>query len=327
MRRREFITLVGGVAAAWPLAARAQQSAMPVIGFFHAGSPGPSAEQSQAFRKGLGESGYTDGQNVLIEYRWAEGQYDRLPAMAADLVKRRVAVLAAGGGPVAAIAAKAATTTIPIVFVGGDDPVKYGLVASLNRPGGNLTGAVFFNVGLVAKRLELLRELLPAVTSITFLSDSNNPEAEPEIRDLRAAARALKQQINFISVGNERDIEAVFTRLDQQRTSAILVASSPFLFGRRNQLVELAAVRAIPMIFPVREFVTAGGLASYGNSIPDSYRQIGAYAGRILKGAKPADLPVVQSTRFELVINLKTAKALGIIVPGTLLARADEVIE
>src|SRR5450432_3649294 len=325
MDRRTFIGNVAGGLLAAPLAARAQKPAMPVIGFLHPGSSEPNGEYLQAFRKGLGESGFAEGQNVLIEFRWAEGQYDRLPALAADLVRRQVAVIAAGGGPVAALAAKAATMTIPIVFVSGDDPVRHGLVASLSRPGGNITGAVFFSVGLVAKRLELLRELLPAIPLITLLSDSNSPETEPEIRDFRVAASGLKQQINFISVGNARDIEAIFARLD--RTAAIVMGSGPFFNNVRNQLVELAAARAIPMVCNARSFVTAGALASYGNSIPDAYRQMGAYAGRILKGAKPADLPVVQSTRFELVINLKTAKRLGITVPGTLLARADEVIQ
>jgi putative ABC transport system substrate-binding protein len=327
MRRREFMTLVGGAAAAWPIRVRAQQPAMPVIGFMHVGSPDPSAEQIDGFRKGLAESGLIVGQNVAVEYRWAEGRYDRLPAFAADLVQRQVAVLAVGGGPAAVLAAKTATTTIPVVFVSGNDPVRYGLVASLNRPGGNITGAVFFNVELAGKRLGLLRELVPATASVGFVVDPNNPETEQETQDLHAAARELALRLNVLSPKDEGEFETAFAKIAQQRTDALLIASSPALFGWRNKLVALAARYSLPAIYPVREWVLAGGLASYGNSIPDAYRQSGVYVGRILKGSKPADLPVVQSTRFELAINLKTARALGLTVPPTLLARADEVIE
>ncbi len=327
MKRRDFITLLGGAAAAWPFAARAQQPAMPVIGFMHAGSPGPSAEQVESFLKGLAESGLTVGQNVAVEYHWAEGCYDRLPAFAADLVKRRVAVLAVGGGPAAVLAAKAATTTIPVVFVSGDDPVKYGLVASLNRPGGNITGAVFFNVGLAGKRLELLRELVPTAALVAFIVDPKNPETEHETRDLQAAVRALALRLDVLSPKDQGEFDTAFAKLAQQKTEALLIASRPALFGWRDRLVALAAHHSLPTIYPVREWVQAGGLASYGNSIPDAYRQSGVYAGRILQGTQPADLPVVQSTRFELAINLKTAKTLGLTVPPSLLARADEVIE
>jgi ABC-type uncharacterized transport system substrate-binding protein len=327
LKRRDFITLLGGAAAAWPLAARAQQLGIPVIGFMHAGSPGPSAEQVEGFRKGLAESGLIVDQNVAVEYRWAEGRYDRLSAFAADLVQRRVAVLAVGGGPAAVLAAKAATTTIPVVFVSGDDPVRYGLVASLNRPGGNITGAVFFNVALAGKRLDLLRELVPAAASVAFVVDPNNPETEHETRDLQAAVRALALRLDVLSPKDEGEFDTAFAKLAQQRTDGLLIASSPALFGWRNRLVALAARCSLPAIYPVREWVLAGGLASYGNSIPDAYRQSGVYAGRILKGTKPADLPVVQSARFELAINLKTAKTLGLTMPPTVLARADEVIE
>jgi ABC-type uncharacterized transport system substrate-binding protein len=327
IKRRDFITLLGGAAAAWPLAARAQQPVMPIVGMLHAGSPGPSAEQVEGFRKGLAESGFVVGQNVDIEYRWAEGRFDRLPALIAELVQRRVNVLAAGGGPAAALAAKAATSTIPTVFVSGDDPVKYGLVASLNRPGGNLTGAVFFIVALAAKRLELLRELMPAASTFAYVMDPNNVEVATEARDLEAAAQALGVRLNVVSAGSELDFDKAFASVVQQRAQGLLIAAGPSLFGRRNQLVALAARHSLPTVFPSREWVLGGGLASYGNSIPDAYRQIGAYAGRILKGERPADLPVVQSIKFELAINLKTAKALGIEVPPSIMLRADEVIE
>jgi putative ABC transport system substrate-binding protein len=326
MRRREFIGVLGG-AATWPLAVRAQQTAMPVIGFMHAGSLMATANQIEGFRKGLAESGFTVGENVALEYHWMEGRYDRLPAVAAELVQRRVALLAVGGGPAAALAAKAATTTIPVVFVSGDDPVRYGLVESLNRPGGNITGAVFFNVALAGKRLELLRELIPGAASIAFVADPNNPEVEHETRDLQSAVRGLALRLDVLSPNNESEFEATFANLAQRRTDALLIASSPALFGWRNKLLALAAQYSLPGVYPVREWVEAGGLASYGNSIPDAYRQSGIYAGRILKGIKPADLPVVQSTRFELALNLTTAKALGLEVPSTVLARADEVIE
>jgi putative tryptophan/tyrosine transport system substrate-binding protein len=264
---------------------------------------------------------------VEIEYRWAEGRFDRLPALIAELVQRRVNVLATGGGPAAALAAKAATSTIPTVFVSGDDPVKYGLVRSFNRPGGNLTGAVFFIVALAAKRLELLRELVPAGRSFAYVMDPNNVEVATEARDLEAAAQVLGVKLNVVSAGSDLDFDKAFASVVQQRAEGLLIAAGPSLFGRRNQLVTLAARHSLPTVFPSREWVLGGGLASYGNSIPDAYRQMGVYAGRILKGEKPADLPVVQSTKFELAINVKTAKALGLDVPPMLLARADEVIE
>jgi len=326
IKRREFITLLGGVAA-WPLAARAQQPAIPVIGFLHVGSPTPMTPQVEGFRKGLAETGYLVSQNLAIEYRWAEGHYDRLPALAADLVQRRVKVFVAGGGPQSALAAKAATLEIPILFVTGDDPVKYDIVASLNRPGGNITGAVFFNTALVAKRLELVRELVPTVDSIALLVNPNSVESEGETRDLQTAAQAVKKQITVLRAGNEGELDAVFANLVQPRTKAILVGSDPFLVERRDQLAALAAHYAVPTMYPQREFVAAGGLASYGTSVADAYRQIGLYAGRILKGEKPANLPVVQPTKFEFVINVTTAKTLGITIPPNLLAIADEVIE
>jgi putative ABC transport system substrate-binding protein len=327
MQRRDFITLLGGAAAAWPLSVRAQQPAMPVIGFLHAGSAVPMAPMLEGFRKGLTESGYVVAQNVAIESRWAEGHFDRLPALAAELVQRHVTILIAGGGPETARAVKAATSEIPILFVMTDDPVKHGVVASLNRPGGNITGATFFSTALVAKRLELLRELVPAADGIAFLTDPNDIESELEARDLQSAAQAMGQRITVLKAGNVSDLDAVFAGLVQPRTKAILVGSNVFFVGVRDQLVALAARYAVPIIYPVRLFVASGGLASYGTSIPDAYRQIGLYAGRILKGEKPANLPVVQPTNFELVFNLRTAKALGLNISRTLLTAADEVIE
>ncbi len=326
MRRREFITLLG-TAAAWPLAARAQQTAMPVIGFLHSLSPEVFAPFLAAFREGLSEAGFINGQNMRIDFRWAEGQYDRLPAMAKELVGQQVALIVAGGGDGPALAAKAATTTIPIVFIGSDDPVGFGLVTSLNRPGGNVTGVSLFTSELEVKKFALLRELAPTIPRIVMLVNPNNPTAEPNVRDVEAAARAVGQQIDVLRAGSEREIDSAFRTMVVQRTDALLVAHDPFLFGRREQLVALAAYTAIPAIYEFRDFVLAGGLMSYGSKLTDNYRLAGGYAAKILKGAKPADLPVQQPTKLILTINLKTAKSLGLEIPAKLLALADEVIE
>ncbi len=326
MRRREFITLLGGTAATWPLAARAQQS-IPVVGFLHVASPDGSAFRVRAFRQGLKEAGFAEGENVAIEYRWADNQADRLPLLAADLVRRRVAVICAVSIP-AAFAAKAATTTLPIVFVATEDPVKLGLVANLARPQGNLTGINFFASELAAKRLELLLELVPGAARIAVLVEPSNSVATAStLRDMEAAARGTQIQIQTFNASSSDEIDAVFASFVRERPDALLLASTPFFTDRRVQLALLAALHRLPAIYPWRDFVEAGGLISYGASLGDTYRQVGVYTGRILKGSKPTDLPVVQSTKFELVINRQTAKILGLPVPPTLLARADEVIE
>jgi putative ABC transport system substrate-binding protein len=327
MRRRNFITLLGGAAVAWPLAAHAQQPTTPVIGFLSARSPAEAASVLAAFRQGLGETGYFEGKNVAIEYRWAEGQYNRLPALAAELVSHQVTVIAATGGEPSALAAKAATATIPIIFTVGGDPVAAGLVASLNRPGGNLTGMTIMALQMGPKRLELLRQLLPNATAMTMLINPAFPTTSAEARELQDAARSLGLQINVQNASTESQIDTAFTTIVQQRASALIVATDPFLLGQRDQLVRLAARHAIPTMYFLREFVEAGGLMSYGPNIANEYRQAGVYTGRVLKGEKPADLPVMQPTKFDLVINLKTTKALGLTMPQNLLVAADEVIE
>jgi putative tryptophan/tyrosine transport system substrate-binding protein len=327
MRRREFMTLLGG-AAACPLAARAQQRpAVPVIGFMNNTSEAQWAHLVTAFRQGLQEIGYVEGQNVTIEYRWAEGQYDRLPALAADLARRQVAVIVATGGSISALAAKVASATIPIVFSIGGDPVKMGLIASLNRPGGNLTGVNIFTAELGSKQLALLHELVPAAATIALLLNPDTTEAEAQSKDVQEAARTLGRQIQILYARSEGDIDAAFVAIVERRTDALVVATDAYFNSRRDQLVALAARHTVPTIYFAREFVAAAGLASYGASLIDAYRQVGIYTGKILKGAKPADLPVLQPTKFELVINLKTAKALSLTVPPNLLAIADEVIE
>jgi putative ABC transport system substrate-binding protein len=327
MRRREFITLLGGAAAAWPLAARAQPQATPVIGFLLIASASSTKDETEGFRRGLRETGYIEGQNLVIEYRWAEAQYDRLPGLVADLVHRGVAVIAAGGSAAPGLAAKAATSTIPIVFQTGSDPVKDGLVATMNRPGGNVTGVSRMAVTLEAKRLELLRELIPNATVIAFLINPKNPRAELQLQQMQEAARKLGLSVQVARASTEQELDVAFANMFQQQVGALLVAQEPSYAGRRQQITALAARYGIPATYGQREYAAAGGLMSYDASVADSFRQMGVYVGRILTGAKPADLPVLQPTKFELVINMATAKALGLDVPPTLLARADEVIE
>ena len=327
MKRREFISLLGG-AAAWPLAARAQQAAMPVIGFLSSRSPGESATSEAAFRVGLKESGYAEGENAHIAFRWAEGQYHRLPVLAPDLVAIRVAVIAAVGGGPSIMAAKAATATIPIVFTFGGDPVKAGFVASFERPGSNVTGVSWFSAALAAKRLELLLQLVPDASIVALLLNPNNPEeAAPQLPDFEQAARRLGRQFHILNAASETEIDTAFRTLVERRVSALVVSSDPFLVNRRQQIIARAARDAIPAIYTSRGYVADGGLMCYGNSLTAAYHRAGSYVGRILKGAKPADLPIWQATEFELVINSKTAKALGLTIPDKLIALADEVIE
>jgi putative tryptophan/tyrosine transport system substrate-binding protein len=330
MRRREFISLLGGAAAAWPLAARAQQPDMPVIGFLNAASPDLFAHIVEAFRLGLNEMGYVEGRNVAIEYRWADNQCDRLPALAAELVRRRVNVITTGSASLAALAAKAATTTIPIVFLTGADPVTLGLVTSLNRPGSNLTGITTLNMEITPKRLEVLRELLPTTTTMAVLVNPINTPGmvETEIKQAQEAAHTLGlQTIHVLQASTERDLDSAFSNLIQMRAGGLVIAADTFFSGKSKELATLASSHAVPTISPYRDFVTAGGLMSYGGSITELYRLVGVYTGRILKGEHPSDLPAQQVTKVEFVINLKTAKALGLNVPISLLGRADEVIE
>jgi ABC-type uncharacterized transport system substrate-binding protein len=326
IRRREFITLLGGAGATWPLAARAQQPAMPVVGFLNGASPGPYAHFVAAFRQGLSETGYIEGRNVAVEYRWAEGHYDRLPGMATDLVARQVAVIAAPGSTPGAVAAKGATKTIPIVFSTGGDPVKLGLVASLNRPGGNVTGISFFGA-LGAKQLQLLREVVPNAAVIAALLNPINPYSEISIEEVQEAAARVGARLVVLNATSESDIGTAFATLVQQRAAALLVYGDALFTTRLNELVALTTKHSVPTIYFAREFAVAGGLMSYGTSLADAYRLVGVYVGRILNGAKPTDLPVQQAVKVELVINLRTAKALGLNVSDKLLALADEVIE
>jgi putative tryptophan/tyrosine transport system substrate-binding protein len=327
MQRREFITLLSGAAAAWPLTARAQQTTMPVIGFLGPASAAGYSPQLESFRNGFGEAGFIEGKTVVVEYRWAENNLDRLPVLAQELVRRPVAVLVTGGATAAALAAKAATATIPIVFAIGADPVKFGLVASMNRPGGNVTGVSFLANALVAKQLELLRELVPAATVIGVMVNPNNPVAASDTREVEMAAQSLGRQVHIAHVATEQEFEVAFAALNARGVGALLIVPDPLFTSERERLALLAARHRLPAIFYTNLYAEAGGLMSYGTDVKDAYRQIGVYTGRILKGEKPADLPVVQSVKFELAINLKTANALGLTIPQALLATADEVIE
>ena len=327
MRRRDFIALFGGAAAAWPFAVLAQQSAMPTIGYLHSASPAPFAHLVAAFRQALNESGYAEGRNVTIEYRWANGQYDRLPELASDLVRRQVAVIVASGGSVSALAAKKASSTIPIVFSAGDDPVKIGLVESLSHPGGNVTGVNVVIGALDSKKLGLLRELVPNATFIAVLENPKLPAVQDRLSTVQAAARSVGQQIEVFYVSDEKDLDTTFSHVAQSGAKALVVGADAFFNSLRDQLVALAARYAIPAIYETREYVVAGGLMSYGTNLAEGYRQVGIYTARILRGDKPADLPVVQSSKFVLVINLKTANSLSLTVPNSMLLLADEVIE
>ena len=327
MRRRDFIALFGGAAAAWPFAVLAQQSAMPTIGYLHSASPAPFAHLVAAFRQALNESGYAEGRNVTIEYRWANGQYDRLPELASDLVRRQVAVIVASGGSVSALAAKKASSTIPIVFSAGDDPVKIGLVESLSHPGGNVTGVNVVIGALDSKKLGLLRELVPNATFIAVLENPKLPAVQDRLSTVQAAARSVGQQIEVFYVSDEKDLDTTFSHVAQSGAKALVVGADAFFNNRRDRLVALAARYAIPAIYETREYVVAGGLMSYGTNLAEGYRQVGIYTARILRGDKPADLPVVQSSKFELVINMKTANALSLTVPNSMQLLADEVIE
>jgi putative tryptophan/tyrosine transport system substrate-binding protein len=327
VKRRKFITLLAGAASAWPLATRAQQAPVPIVGFLSSLTESNSTHLVGAFLEGLRKSGFVEGQNVAIEYRWAEGRYDRLASLAADLVARRVTVLISTGGGPTVVAAKAATTSIPVVFITGTDPVRAGIVASLNRPVGNLTGVYVLTGGLEAKRLGLLRELVPAGATIAVLMNPNNTGADSQLQEVEGVGRAHGHDIRVFSAANEREIDEAFEAIGRLRPGAVLVASDPYFSIRREQLVSLAARRKVPTMYQWREFAFAGGLMSYGTNLADGYHQAGVYTGRILKGASPADMPVVQSSRFELVINLRTASALGMTIPPGVLAIADEVIE
>jgi putative ABC transport system substrate-binding protein len=326
MNRRALISLLGG-AAAWPLAARAQQPAMPVIGFLNNQSPDTNADRLRAFRRGLKDAGYVEGENVAIEYRWADNRADRMPALATELVRRQVALIVSTIGAAPALAAKAATTTIPVVFAVGEDPVRLGLVANLARPGGNLTGINYFNSELVAKRLELLREMVPAATRVAVLVNPTGPTAETTLRDAAPAARAMGIQVQTFRAGTSREIDTAFATMVRERSDAVYVGNEPFFNSRRVQLVHRATLHKLPTAYSQRQYPEIGGLMSYGTNVTDAFRQVGLYAGRILKGAKPADLPVVQATKFELVINAQTARMLDLAVPDKLLVAADEVIE
>ena len=327
MRRRNFISLLGGAAAAWPFAVRAQQPTMPVIGFLSSRSPGESAGVVAAFREGLRQSGFAEGQNIVIAFRWAEGHYDRLAELAADLIGLRVAVLVAAGGPPSALAAKAATSTIPVVFSAVNDPVRLGLVPSLNRPGGNVTGMSLLTSEMIGKMAQLLKEVVPAAVAIAYLLNPSSPSAELYAKEAPTIANALKIRIPVLNASTEEDLDEAFAALRKTGADALIVPAEPFFDSHRDRIVALAGRHAVPMIASLREYAVVGGLMSYGASLPDSYRRAGVYVGRILKGEKPADLPVMQPTKYDLVLNLKTAKALGLSVPDKLLALADEVLE